>query len=169
MKKNNPLRQYQFGVQLTSPSMFVPWGISKHGFLGSFPHDSVTRENEYWVSGNCQLLGLDRNMSFNFVPHPQAVFHEIQFNDRDALALKKQHAYFAKILRFALGKPTHAYRRHLRWHDDTIVIEVDILDVGDTPDGARYPMFQFIFQNSKMYPEHWNNQPERQLGFEQWE
>lgn len=166
MEKANPLRQFQAGVQLAHPEVFVPWAITKDDFLQLLPHDSVTWQNKYWVSSKCRLLGLDRELDFNFVPHPQAVFHEIQFNDRGSGTLREQHTYFEDALRLALGQPTFEHNDHLRWHDDTIVIDLDISDVSDTPDGTTYPRFLFQLQNSKLYPPHWNNRPQRPSGFE---
>jgi hypothetical protein len=59
-------------------------------------------------------------------------------------------------------------RKHVRWHDKFIVVDLSISDFLPFLGGPEFPRFMLSLRNTTKCLTHWNNQPDRLLGMEQW-
>ncbi len=168
MNRINPLVQFHNGVTFQGIQLTVPWHITQSDFLDLVPSDIITSTNPNWICGDFTLFGVEDNYGFNFIACPDSLFHEVQVYDHDPSTLTTRFLRFAESIKLVLGEPTMEFNTHVRWYDKFIVLDLSITDVRSIPDGPKFPRFSLSLQNSTKCAAHWNNQPTRRPGMEQW-
>lgn len=166
MNKISPLSQFHKGVAFEDISLIIPWHITQPDFLDLVPRDKITSANSDWICGDFTLFGIAATYAFNFIAFPDPLFHEVQVCDSDPRTLAITFLRFAESIKQSLGEPTREFKKHVRWHDRFIVVDLSIRDVRSLPDGPQFPLFQFSLANTTRWAEHWNNDPSRPPGME---
>ncbi len=166
MKKTTSLLRFHNGVTFGPPTLTIPWHINQETFLDVVPRHLITSVNSNWICVALTLFGVDDIYGFNFIAHPDPLFHEVQVYDQEPNSLARKFQVFADAARHSIGEPTMEFKTHLRWHDRFIILDLCISDVRDEADGPSFPRFMLSLQNSTRYTPHWNNQPTRRPGLE---